>query len=203
VIVSSADAYGLFRPSLKLLNETQPLNPISPYGISKAAAEQVTRYYHSQYGVPGVIARAFNHSGPRQRDDFVIPAFAKQIARIESGHQEPVISVGDLSARRDLSDVRDIARGYRLVAEKGKPGQVYHLCSGKAVAIKQVLKTLLGLSTSKIKVVTDPLKLRKSDIPVLRGSNRKAARELGFSLRYTLKATLSDTLNWWRQNIAM
>lgn len=198
VIVCSADAYGVFKPTSKILTETQPLNPISPYGISKAAAEQVALYYHRQYNLPVAIARSFNHSGPRQREDFVIPAFARQIALIESNRQEPVIKVGDLSARRDLSDVRDIVRGYRLIAEKGKPGQVYQLCSGKAVAIKQVLQTLLGLSKKKIKVVTDPSRLRKSDIPVLRGSNRKAGRELGFKLRYTLKATLSDTLNWWR-----
>lgn len=199
VIVCSADAYGVFKPTSKILTEAQPLNPISPYGISKAAAEQVALYYYRQYSLPVAIARSFNHSGPRQREDFVIPAFARQIALIESNRQEPIIKVGDLSAGRDLSDVRDIVHGYRLIAEKGKPGQVYQLCSGKAVAIKQVLQTLLGLSQKKIKVVTDPTRLRKSDIPVLRGSNRKASRELGFTLRYTLKATLSDTLKWWRQ----
>ena len=200
VVVSSADAYGVFRPAAKLLTETQPLNPISPYGISKAAAEQTALYYFRQYGVPVCIARAFNHSGPKQRDDFVIPSLARQIARIEAGIQKPMIKVGDLSSRRDLSDVRDIARGYRLMAEKGKPGQVYQLCSGRSVAIKQILRMLLDLSAKKITVATDPTKLRKSDIPVLRGSNRKAGRELGFSLRYTLKATVSDTLNWWRQH---
>lgn len=202
VLVSSADAYGVFRPAAKLLTETQPLNPISPYGIAKAAAEQTALYYFRQFGLPVSIARAFNHSGPRQRDDFVIPSFAKQIARIEKGTQEPVIHVGDLTARRDLSDVRDIVRGYRLVAEKGKPGQVYQLCSGRSVAIKQVLQTLLGQSSVKIKVRTDPTRFRRSDIPVLRGSSRKATRELGWTLRYTLKATLSDTLNWWRQTEA-
>jgi GDP-4-dehydro-6-deoxy-D-mannose reductase len=199
VLVSSADVYGVFRPAAKLLTETQSLNPISPYGIAKAAAEQTSMYYFRQFGLPVCIARAFNHSGPRQRDDFVIPSFAKQIARIESGIQEPLIRVGDLTARRDLSDVRDIVRGYRLVAAKGKSGQAYQLCSGRSVAIKQVLQTLLSLSSAKIKVATDPTRLRKSDIPVLRGSNRKATRELGFTLRYTLKTTLSATLNWWRQ----
>ncbi len=199
LVVCSADTYGTFKPVTKILTESQPLNPISPYGISKAAAEQVALYYYRQYGLPVSVARSFNHSGPRQRDDFVIPSFAKQIAMIESNKQEPVIKVGDLSAKRDLSDVRDIVSGYRLIAEKGKPGRVYQLCSGKAVAIKQVLQTLLSLSKKKIKVVTDPERLRKSDIPILRGSNRKASRELGFKLRYTLRATLSDTLNWWRQ----
>ena len=199
VIVCSADAYGVFKPANKLLTESQPLAPISPYGISKAAAEHAGLYSHRQHGVPVVVARAFNHSGPRQREDFVIPSFARQIALIESKRQEPVIKVGDLTAKRDLSDVRDIVRGYRLIAEKGKPGQIYHLCSGKAVAIKQVLQSLLALSEVNIKVTTDPGRLRKSDIPVLRGSNRKAGRELGYKLRYTLKATLSDTLNWWRE----
>jgi len=198
VFISSADTYGSFIPRTKTLTEDQPLNPISPYGISKAAAEAAARYYHRIHGLPVVLVRAFNHSGPRQGDSFVIPAFARQIARIEAGVQPPVVMTGDTSARRDISDVRDIVRGYRLAAEKGKPGEVYQLCSGRAVSIQTVLNTLLGLSSRKIRHRVDRGRLRKADIPVLRGDNHKATVHLGFRVRYNLRDTLRDTLDYWR-----
>jgi len=198
LFISSADCYGIFSPKNKTLTEDQPLDPISPYGIAKAAAEHVVRYYGRQHKLPAKIARSFNHSGPRQTADFVIPAFARQVALIESGRQKPALKVGDLSSRRDFSDVRDIVRGYRLIAEKGKPGEVYQLCSGKAVAIRTMLNTLLSFSTRKIKVKIDKSRLRKSDIPVLRGSNRKAAQSVGFITRYKLRRTLLNTLEYWR-----
>jgi GDP-4-dehydro-6-deoxy-D-mannose reductase len=201
IFVSSADIYGLFSPKTKTLTEDQPLNPVSPYGISKAAAERTALYFHKQYNLPVVVARSFNHSGPRQVDAFVIPSFARQIALIEAGKQDPVLHVGDLSAKRDLSDVRDIVCGYRLLAEKGTPGRVYQLCSGKAVAINSILKGLLKLSAKDIEVRPDPSRMRKSDIPVLRGTHARATRELGFSIRYSIDETLRDTLNYWRDQI--
>ncbi len=202
LFVGSADAYGIFRPPTKTLTENQCFNPISPYGIAKAAAEYASRYYHRAHGLPVVVARAFNHSGPRQNDNFVIPSFARQIALIEAGHQKPVLMVGDLSARRDFSDVRDIVRGYRLLAEKGKPGEVYHLCSGKAVAINDLLKILLSLSSADIEVRIDKSRLRKADIPILRGSYAKAARQVNFTGKIPLRKTLRDTLGYWRDLIA-
>ena len=201
LFVSSSEVYGLFRPVNKTLTETQPFDPISPYGISKAAAESACRYFYYLHGLPVVIARAFNHNGPRQTDDFAVPAFAKQVAMIEAGLQKPVLKVGDLSALRDLSDVRDIVRGYRLAAAKGKPGEVYQLCSGRSVTIEAVVKQLLAMSSKKIKLQVDKSRLRKADIPILRGSYRKAAQRLGFEVRYSLKDTLADTLNYWREEI--
>jgi len=203
LVVGSADSYGQFRPQNKTLKEDQPFNPVSPYGISKTAMERLCQHYHRAYGLPVVIARAFNHSGPRQTDDFVVPSFARQIAAIEAGQQKPIVRVGDLSARRDLSDVRDIVRGYRLCAAKGKSGEAYHFSSGKAVTIRQVLETLIGLSSRKIRVQVDRKRLRKSDIPLLRGSNRKATQKLGFRTRYTLQETLRDTLNYWRSELGV
>lgn len=199
IYVSSSDVYGAFSPKGKTLTEAQPFNPSSPYAISKAAAEHACRFYFRYHELPVVIARSFNHSGPRQNDNFVIPSFAKQIAAIEAGRRQPVINIGDLSARRDLSDVRDIVHGYRLLAEKGRPGEVYHFCCGKAVAIKSILDSLLKLTSRPIKAKTDKRLLRKTDIPVLRGSNRRIVKELGYKTRYTLKDTLSDTLNYWRE----
>lgn len=201
LFVSSADCYGVFRPANKTLSEEQPLNPVSPYAISKVAAEQICRFYHVNHSVPIVIARSFNHSGPRQSDAFVIPSFSKRIAAIEAGLQKPILRVGNLSARRDLSDVRDIVRGYRLMAQKGKLGKVYNLCSGKAVSIQSVLKQLLALSETSIKVKVEKKRLRKVDIPVLRGDNRKAIKDLGFRRRYSLRTTLKDSLDYWRKNL--
>ena len=201
LFIGSADSYGTFQPPNKLLTERQCFNPISPYGIAKAAAEYASRYYHRAHGLPVVIARSFNHSGPRQTDNFVIPSFAKQIAMIEVGRQKPVLMVGDLSAKRDFSDVRDIVRGYRLLAQKGKPGEVYQLCSGKAVSIQHVLDMLISISHADISVKIDKQRLRKADIPMLRGSHAKATRDANFSTRIPLRTTLRDTLAYWREKI--
>jgi GDP-4-dehydro-6-deoxy-D-mannose reductase len=201
LFVSSPEVYGKFRPVDKTLTETQPFEPVSPYGISKAAAESVCRYYWLHYGVPVVVVRAFNHSGPRQSDDFSVPAFARQVAMIEAGLQKPMLKVGDLSARRDLSDVRDIVRGYRLAAIKGTPGEVYQLCSGKTVSIQSMVEQLLAMSSKKIRLQVDKSRFRKADIPILRGSHHKAARQLSYKVRYKLKDTLADTLDYWRKEI--
>jgi len=201
IFVSSADCYGTFSPVNKTLSEDEPLNPVSPYAISKATAERICRFYQVNRSVPVVIARSFNHSGPRQSDVFVIPSFAKRIAAIESGLQKPLMRVGNLSIRRDLSDVRDIVRGYRLMAERGKTGHIYNLCSGKSVSIQTVLNRLLVHSSKNIKVVGDKTLLRRVDIPILRGDNRKAIKELGFELRYSLGTTLKDSLDYWRKNL--
>jgi len=201
LFVGSADCYGKFSPVNKTLRENQPLNPISPYGISKAAAEQTSLYYFRQHGLPVVITRAFTHSGPRQTDSFFVPSFAKQVAMIEAGIQKPIISVGDLSARRDISDVRDIVSGYRLAVEKGVPGEIYQLSSGKSVEVKKLLEGLVSLSSAKIKVGVDKARLRKSDIPILRGDNRKAVEQLGYKSRYSVRETLQETLQYWRTEV--
>ena len=198
VFVSSADAYGLFKPAGKTLTESQPFNPNSPYAVSKAAAEYACSYYVNRFNLPVAFARSFNHTGPRQSDTFVVASFAHQIARIEAKKAKPTLYVGDLSARRDFSDVRDIVRGYRLLAEKGKPGQAYHFCSGKAVSIRKILDLLLKLSIRTITVKTDKARLRKNDIPVLRGSNLKAKKQLEYRPNYELPVTLKDILEYWR-----
>lgn len=201
VFVSSADVYGHFRPFDKILTESQNLNPISPYAVSKAAGEHLINYHYKKYGIPAVIIRAFNHTGPKQTDNYVIPSFCRQIAEIEAGINKPVLSVGDLSAKRDISDVRDIVNGYYLSAVKGKPGEVYQLCSGRSVTIQTILDKLLRLSHADIKVKVDKSRFRKTDIPVLRGENKKAQRVLGWKQDYKLEETLGDTLDYWRKKI--
>ncbi len=198
IFVSSAEAYGLFNPAGKTLSESQPFNPNSPYAVSKAAAEYACSYYVSRYRLPVAIARSFNHTGPRQSDSFVVSSFARQIAQIEANRAEPTLYVGDLSAKRDFSDVRDIVRGYRFLAERGQPGQAYHFCSGRAVSIGKILDLLLKLSVQTINVKTDRARLRKNDIPVLRGSYLKAKKQLGYHPNFKLPETLKDTLDYWR-----
>jgi len=201
VFVSSADCYGRFRPANKSLKENQPFNPVSPYAVSKTAAELLCRYFFSRHQLPVKIARSFNHTGPRQSDNFVVSSFAKQIAQIEKKGGEPIIHVGDLTAQRDFSDVRDIVSGYRLLAEKGQTGVAYHFSSGKAVSIEQVLEMLLKMSDKTIIVKTDSSRLRKNDIPCLKGDNQKAKMRLRFQPKYSLEETLKDTLNYWRETL--
>lgn len=200
IFISSSDCYGN-TGSDKAIKETTRLNPRSPYAISKVTAEEISLYYHSNYKMPVVISRSFNHTGPRQNGNFVIPSFSRQIAEIEKGKKKPVMTVGDLSTKRDFSDVRDIVRGYRLMAEKGKVGEIYNLSSQKSVSIREILDILLSFSEKSIKVKTDKKKFRKNDIPVIKGSNYKAVKELGFKRRYTLKTTLKDSLNFWREKL--
>ncbi len=201
VLVGSADSYGTFKPVGKKLKENQPFNPVSPYGISKAAVEYLAQYYFRQHRLPVVIARSFNHTGPRQSDNFAVPSFCRQIARIERGLEKPVIRVGNLSVKRDLSDVRDIADGYYRLALKGKAGEAYHFSSGRAVPIRSVLDGLLKISSKKIKVAIDKNRFRKSDIPILTGDCSKAIRQLGWRRKYPLEDTLRDTLDYWREKI--
>lgn len=202
IFVSSADCYGTFTPKTKTLTERQPLNPHTPYAISKAAAERMALYYQRQYGLPVVVARSFNHAGPRQDDRFVIASFAKQVAMIELALQKPIMKVGDLRARRDFSDVRDIVDGYHLIATKGKIGEIYQLCSGRAISIKSMLDILLTSTNKSVSVKIDKSRLRKADIPLLKGSLAKASRQLGYKPKFSLEQTLADTIMYWRERLS-
>ena len=199
VFVSSSDCYGRFSPRGRTLTEDQPFNPVSPYGISKAAAEFACRSYYIQRELPVTIARSFNHSGPRQDPSFVIPSFARQIAAIERSGRPGAIRVGNLTAKRDISDVRDIVHGYRLLALKGKPGQAYHLCAGRTVSIKTILDRMLKISEGQIRIKTDRSLMRPNDIPILKGDNSRARNALGFRISYDLNMTIKETLNYFRE----
>lgn len=198
LLISSADAYGTTAKKSPVLKESDPLRPVSPYGISKAAAEGAALVHYRQHGTPVTIVRAFNHTGPGQRPDFAIPAFASQIALIEAGLKAPVLRVGDLSAKRDLSDVRDIVRGYRLLLAKGKTGEIYNLGRGSSVALSVLVKQLISMATTRPIIQVDPARLRKSDIPNLKANMRKTTLATGYRSRYSLATTLRDTLDYWR-----
>jgi GDP-4-dehydro-6-deoxy-D-mannose reductase len=201
LIVSSSDVYGPVGKDDLPLRPTRLLNPVSPYAQSKAAAEYLARTYIDQYQLPVIVVRAFNHSGPRQNSNFVIPAFCRKIVEAERSRRKYTIGVGNLSARRDISDVRDIVRGYRLVAEKGAVGNTYHLCSGKAYRIGELLNRLIALSDTPIKVTRDSGLIRKTDIPALRGSYHSTRRDTGWRPQMTIATTLADTMQYWREHL--
>lgn len=194
VIVSSADVYGLVTEDDLPLAETNQPKPRSPYGASKVAVEEIARSYHRAHGVPIVIARPFNHLGRGQAAKFAAASFAAQIADLEATGGG-VVRHGDLSTRRDMTDVHDIVRAYRLLALHGDPGETYNICSGQAVAIQDVLDTLLGLSESPITTEVDPNLIRPVDLPVLRGSHQKLTAATGWRPKVDLAQTLSDVLD--------
>ncbi|KPJ65851.1 hypothetical protein AMJ44_09300 [candidate division WOR-1 bacterium DG_54_3] len=192
LIVGSSDMYGVVRPKDIPITEETPLLPVSPYGSSKAACDLLVYQFWT------IRVRAFNHTGPRQDVGFVVPDFASQIAKIEAGILPPVMKVGNLSSKRDISDVRDIVRGYQLLMKKGKAGEAYNVCSGKAYSIKNVLKILISLSKKKIRVKTDEKRNRPAEIPILRGDNSKIKRTTHWKPKISIETTLEDTLNFWR-----
>jgi GDP-4-dehydro-6-deoxy-D-mannose reductase len=168
--------------------------------VSKVGQDLMGYQYWKSYGLPIVRSRAFNHEGARRGDVFVTSNFARQVAEIEAGLRDPVIHVGDLRPRRDYSDVRDIVRGYWLLLERGEPGEVYNLCSGRSWAIQDVLDFLLEQSRVKgIKVRTDPARLRPSDVMVLEGDPSKMQRATGWQVEIPFERTLKDLLGYWRQ----
>ena len=200
-VAGSSEEYGLVLPNELPLTEASPLRPLSPYAVSKVAQDFLGFQYARSYKMFIVRTRAFNHSGPRRGEVFATSNFAKQIALIEAGLQEPVIQVGDLSSRRDFSDVRDIVRGYWLCLEKGEPGEVYNLCSGRDVAIRDVLDILLKFSSAKVQVKVDPTRLRPSDVQILRGDCSKFMERTGWKPAIPLEQTLEDLLNYWRSRV--
>ena len=198
-IAGSSEEYGMVYQDELPITENNPLRPLSPYGVSKVGQDLLGYQYFMTYGLPIIRTRAFNHTGPRRGAVFVTSNFAKQITDIEKGRQEPVIRVGNLDARRDFSDVRDIVRGYVLALRQGEPGEVYNLCSGRSRTIREVLETLLGLSTVKARIEHDPARIRPSDVPVLQGDYGKLRARTGWQPLIPFERTAGDLLEYWRR----
>lgn len=201
LIVGSADEYGLVHPDDLPVDEETPLRPLNPYAVSKVAQDFLGLQYYLSHHLPIVRVRPFNHIGPRQGRGFVVPDFCAQIARIEAGLAEPIMRVGNLSARRDFTDVRDIVRGYYLALTRGVPGQVYNLGSSRAQAIQEILDLLLGMSRTVVRVEPDPERLRPSDIPTLVCDSSRLYAATGWAPEYTLEHSLQDALNDWRARV--
>jgi GDP-4-dehydro-6-deoxy-D-mannose reductase len=201
-IACSSEEYGKVPPEGMPMTEGMPFNPCSHYAVSKVAQEVLGLMYHQAFDWRVIVTRGFNQAGPGQSSDFVISSFARQIAEIEAGLCEPVMMVGNLEARRDFMDVRDTVRAYRMVMEKGKAGASYNVCSGRALAVSDVLDKLLEISGAEITVQRDPVRQRPSDIPLLLGDNTKLREETGWEPIIDLETTLSDTLDYWRDRVA-
>jgi len=193
-LASSSEIYGLVKPSETPIKETNDKRPLSPYGISKLALDNLGILYHKSYGLRTVITRAFNHEGPRRGDVFVTSNFAKQIAEIEWGKQ-PVMYVGNLEAERDWTDVRDMVRAYWLAITEGKPGEVYNICRGKAWSVQAMLDTLLAMTSMDIKIERDPNRLRPSDVMLLLGDCSKFKTLTNWHPAVSFETMLSDMLN--------
>jgi len=199
LLIGSGDEYGTVQPNELPINEDAVLKPGNIYAGSKIAQGMLGQIYAKAYGLEVIIIRAFNHIGPGQTDTFVVPGFCKQVAEIEEKGDKGVIRVGNLEAKRDFTDVRDIVRAYRMLAESGEPGEIYNIGSGISVSIAEVLNQILKLSSTEIKIEQDKDRMRPSDTPEIRADVSKLTACTGWKPEITLEETLKDVLDEWRR----
>jgi len=202
LVAGSGEEYGMISEDELPITETNALRPLSPYAVSKVAQDLMGYQYFKSFGLSIIRTRAFNHEGPRRGERFVPSNFAKQVAQIEAGLRPPVVHVGDLTPRRDYSDVRDIVRGYWLLLARGEPGEVYNLSSGRSWAIRELLDILLAECEVKgIEVRTDPSRLRPSEVAVAVGDPSKIEKVTGWRAEIPMERTLTDLLDYWRARV--
>lgn len=197
LVVSSAEVYGRVEEEDLPIDEDTPFNPPSPYAVSKVAQDLLGLQYFQSQNIQAIRVRPFNHIGPHQAPVTAVASFAKQIADIEKGKQDPVVSVGNLEAKRDFTDVRDIVKAYALLFAKGESGEVYNIGSGKSYGIGEVLDILLSFSTKEIVIEKDPDLMRPVDIKDAVCDNTKI-KKLGWEPAISLEKSLEDTLDYWR-----
>lgn len=200
-VAGSSEEYGMVHPDEVPIKESNPLRPLSPYAVSKVGTDLLAYQYFQSYGMKLVRTRAFNHTGPRRGDVFVCSDFAKQIVAAEKGQREPVIHVGNLEAKRDFTDVRDIVKAYWLSLIHGVPGEVYNIASGTTRTIREVLDMLIARSNVKISVKEDPARMRPSDVQILLGDASKFQNATGWKTEIPFEQTLQDILDYWRERM--
>lgn len=198
LVVSSAMVYQMGDDPI---DEQAPLVPSSPYGLSKLAQDQLAQRSAVEDRLDVVVARPFNHAGPRQAPAFAVSSFARQIARIEAGLAPPEIHVGNLDARRDMTDVRDVVEAYDLLMDRGTTGRAYNICSGRAWRIGDLLEELRQQARVPVSIVVDQSRMRPHDVPVLQGDGSRLRSETGWTPSVNVEQMLSDTLEWWRTEI--
>lgn len=194
LIVSSTEVYGALAPQDLPTRETHPLQPNNPYAVSKAAQDLMARQYHLSHGLDVVVARPFNHIGPRQRTAFVIPSLAQRLAEIEAGLRAPELHLGNMQAQRDFTDVRDIAAAYVALLERGRAGDVYNVCSGVPRSIQSALDAFLTMTSAQPRQITDPSRFRPIDTPVMYGDASRLRAATGWAPRIPFEQTLADML---------
>lgn len=201
LLIGSGEEYGHLRQDEVPVGEDNVLRPGNIYAATKACQNMLGAIYARAYGMDVLMVRAFNHVGPNQSPVFVVADFCRQAAEIELGMREPVIRVGNLSARRDFSDVRDVVRAYAALMEKGKAGETYNVGAGKAVEIRRILDMILSLAKKEIRVETDPARMRPVDVPVIEADIRKLQACTGWRTEIPLEKTIEETLNYWRETL--
>lgn len=198
VMIGTSEEHGVIPQNELPITENTPFNPINPYAISKLANWFLAKEYVRSFGFDIVYITPFNHTGPRQAPGFLAPDIASQIVEIEKGIKGPILLTGDLSSKRDISDVRDVVRAYRLLLEKGVSGERYIVGSGKSIPVSVIVEKLISMSTVKIEHKIDPSRVRPSDVPDLYGSHDKLTKATGWEPEYTIDQTLQDLLDWYR-----
>lgn len=199
VLIGSGEEYGFIREGACPLSEEETLSPGNIYAATKACQGMLGEIYARAYKMDIVMVRAFNHSGPKQAPLFVISDFCSQIARLEKQDGEACMSVGNLSAKRDFTDVRDVVRAYRLLGEKGVSGRTYNVGRGHAVEIQYILDTALSMAKKKIEVKQDPARMRASDIPIIEPDVSLINSDTGWKAEISMEQTIEDMLNYWRE----
>jgi GDP-4-dehydro-6-deoxy-D-mannose reductase len=200
-VVVPSSAY-VYRPSDRPLTEDDPLQSTNPYALSKIATELASARAARYDGLAVIVSRSFNHIGPRQAPSFFAAAVARQVAQIEHGRIAPVIKVGNLDTARDFTDVRDTVRAYKALVERGRPGAVYNVCSGRPMVVRALLDGLVALSRVPVTVETDPARFRPNDTPFIVGDRTRLTRELGWGPEIPFERTLRDLLDYWRAEVA-
>jgi GDP-4-dehydro-6-deoxy-D-mannose reductase len=188
----------IYAPQDRALNEADPVAPASPYATSKLAQEMLARQAFSDDGVQTLIARSFNHTGPGQDASYVAPAIARQIARIERGLQEPILRLGNLEPKRDISDVRDVVEAYVAMMARARPGKPYNVCSSRDLSIRSLVETFVSRARTSVTVVQDRALFRPNDIPILVGDHTHLTTDTGWIPSRSLEQTVDDLLDYWR-----
>jgi len=202
LVVTSGEVYGAVSLDALPVGADTPLNPVSPYGASKAAADLATAQYRAAYGLPAFRVRAFNHIGPGQDPRFVLPNVARQIARAERAGAPAEVTVGNIDTRRDFMDVRDMVRAQWLLLERGDPDAVYLACTGRSVAVRSLIEGLAERARVPVTFRSDARLRREGEQPDLYGSPERLRAETGWEPEIPIETTLADTLEWWRERVA-
>lgn len=201
LLIGSGEEYGHIQPGETPIAETNLLRPGNIYAATKACQNMIGNIYSKAYDMELMMVRAFNHIGPEQAPMFVVSDFCKQVAEIEKGLREPVMMVGNLAAKRDFTDVRDVVKAYVSLVQKGEPGETYNVGSGNAQEIRQVLDLIISLSDKEIRVEIDPNKIRPVDVPIIEADITKINRLTGWKPEIPLEQTIRETLNYWRAHL--
>jgi GDP-4-dehydro-6-deoxy-D-mannose reductase len=196
-----AGSAAIYTPLNRALVERDPVRPTSPYGTSKLAQEMLAIHAFEQDRTPTIIARSFNHVGPRQSTAYVASRIAQQIVQIEAGRNDPVLTMGNLEAERDFMDVRDTVRAYRRMMQAATPGVPYNVCSGRAVAVRELVQMFLDRARVSVRLESDPGRLRPSDVPLLLGDHTRLTADTGWTPEISLEQTVDDLLAYWRTAI--